>query len=205
MDHLIIDSISMRISGGIAKGVPLSVPAGDAVRPATDGLRQALFSSLGARVEGAKFLDLFAGSGAYGLEALSRGATRGVFVECSPRSLACLRRNLLAVAKSLGKSADQLAAISSADVGVWKPHAGDPPPDLIFVDPPYDSIAGLAPALLGRLAGWVDPANDPLLFFETPGEVSIVSDEWIQFKRLGGTKPRQPGISVFRLRPPASG
>ena len=195
----------MRISGGIAKGVPLRVPAGDAVRPATDGLRQALFSSLGARVEGAVFLDLFAGSGAYGLEALSRGAARGFFVENNSRSLACLQRNLIAVSKSLGKAPDQLAHISSADVGVWKPRAEDPSPDLVFVDPPYDLIVGLAPALLGRLAQWVNPAVDPLVFFETPGEISIVSDAWIQFKRLGGTKPRQPGISAFRLRPPDSG
>lgn len=195
----------MRISGGIAKGIPLVVPAGDAVRPATDGMRQALFSSLGARVEGARFLDLFAGSGAYGLEALSRGAASGIFVEHNSRSLACLRRNLLAVAKSLGKSANPPAHVSSADVGVWKPRTGDPTPNLIFVDPPYDLITGLAPALLGRLAQWVNPADDPLVFFETPGEISIVSDVWIPFKRLGGTRPRQPGISAFRLRPPPPG
>ncbi len=56
----------MRISGGLARGIELSVPRGDAVRPATDGMRQAVFSSLGARVAGARFVDLFAGSGAYG-------------------------------------------------------------------------------------------------------------------------------------------
>jgi len=78
----------MRISGGIARGVPLAVPKGDAVRPATDGMRQAGLSSLGSRVVGAFFWDLFAGSGAYGLEALSRGAAGGIFVERSPRALA---------------------------------------------------------------------------------------------------------------------
>ena len=56
----------MRISGGAARGIPLAVPKGEAVRPATDGMRQAVFSSLGARVVGARFWDLFAGSGAYG-------------------------------------------------------------------------------------------------------------------------------------------
>ncbi len=59
----------MRITGGLARGIPLILPKGDAVRPATDALRQAVFSSLAARVPAARFLDLFAGSGAYGLEA----------------------------------------------------------------------------------------------------------------------------------------
>src|SRR5258705_11275862 len=72
--------LSMRISGGVARGIPLVVPKGDAVRPATDGMRQAVFSSLGGRVVDACFLDLFAGSGAYGLEALSRGAAGGGFL-----------------------------------------------------------------------------------------------------------------------------
>ena len=76
-------------------------PKGDAVRPATDGLRQAIFSSLGERVVGARFLDLFAGSGAYGLEALSRGAGGGTFVEKNAKAVACLRQNLASVCKSV--------------------------------------------------------------------------------------------------------
>ena len=93
----------MRISGGGARGIPLRVPKGDAVRPATDALRQAIFSSLAQRVPGARFLDLFAGSGAYGLEALSRGAVGGVFVENNFQALGCLRQNVAAVCKSLGR------------------------------------------------------------------------------------------------------
>jgi hypothetical protein len=69
----------MRISGGAARGAVLAVPKGDAVRPATDGMRQAVFSALGARLAGARFADLFAGSGGYGLEAWSRGAAGGVY------------------------------------------------------------------------------------------------------------------------------
>src|SRR3954465_11512303 len=91
----------MRITGGIARGIPLVVPKGDAVRPATDAMRQAVFSSLGARTVGARFLDLFAGSGADGLEALSRGAAGGVFVEQNAKAVACLRQNIAAVCKSL--------------------------------------------------------------------------------------------------------
>ena len=96
----------MRISGGLARGIELSVPKGDAVRPATDGMRQAVFSSLGPRVAGARFVDLFAGSGAYGLEAFSRGASGGTFVEQNAKAAACLRKNIAAVCRSLGKGGE---------------------------------------------------------------------------------------------------
>src|SRR3954466_4166381 len=103
----------MRISGGIAKGITLAVPRGDRVRPATDGLRQAVFSSLGDRVVAARFLDLFAGSGAYGLEALSRGAAGGSFVELNARAAACVRQNIAAVCKSMGRDENDLAVIQA--------------------------------------------------------------------------------------------
>src|ERR1035437_9316558 len=137
----------MRISGGQARGIPLIVPKGDAVRPATDGMRQAAFSSLGGYVTGARFLDLFAGSGAYGLEALSRGAAGGGGGGgCCAKKPAggppCLRRNLAAVCKSLGRD--------PAGVEVWQADAltmapTDPLPDLVFIDPPYHLIADRAP------------------------------------------------------------
>src|SRR5512141_2656208 len=101
----------MRITGGHARGIPLVLPKGDAVRPATDALRQAVFSSLAARVPGARFLDLFAGSGAYGLEAFSRGAAGGVFVEHNARTVAFIRQNIAAVAKSLGREPGELHVI----------------------------------------------------------------------------------------------
>ena len=103
----------MRISGGAARGIPLMVPKGDAVRPATDGMRQAVFSSLGGRVVDAQFLDLFAGSGAYGLEALSRGAAGGIFVEQNGKTVECLRRNIAAVCKSLRRDATNLLIVQA--------------------------------------------------------------------------------------------
>ena len=98
----------MRITGGQARGIPLTLPKGDAVRPATDALRQAVFSSLAARVPGVRFLDLFAGSGAYGLEALSRGDSGAVFVEKDARTAGFIRGNIAAVCKSLGRTPDGL-------------------------------------------------------------------------------------------------
>src|SRR5436189_4564553 len=110
----------MRISGGVARGIPLRVPKGDAVRPATDGIRQSVFSSLAARVAGARFLDLFAGSGAYGLEALSRGAAGGTFVEKDARTVEFIHRNLAAVCKSLGRTTEGLQVVT-ADATVVMP------------------------------------------------------------------------------------
>lgn len=104
----------MRITGGAARGIPLKAPAGDAVRPATDAMRQAVFSSLGGVVVNAYFLDLFAGTGGYGLEALSRGAAGGVFIERNAKAAACLRANLTAVRKSLGSARRSSAPPSPA-------------------------------------------------------------------------------------------
>ena len=194
----------MRISGGTARGIPLSVPAGDAVRPATDGLRQALFSSLAPRLAGARFVDLFAGSGAYGLEALSRGAESGVFVERHARTAGLIRQNLAAVARSLRREPRDLGEVIAADAVTWTPRPGTPPADLVFIDPPYEVIAELAPRLFASVAGWLPPGGDPLLVFETPGELALTDHRWVAVKRIGGTGARQPGVTLFR-RAPSSG
>src|ERR1019366_4190393 len=129
----------MRISGGVARGIPLVAPKGDAVRPATDGMRQAVFSSLGASVGGGRVLDLFSGSGAYGLEAVSRGAGSGVFVEQNAKAAACVRRNLAAVCKSAGRDAREFAVLQTDARTV--PLGGVEVPGLVFIDPPYEIIA----------------------------------------------------------------
>jgi 16S rRNA (guanine966-N2)-methyltransferase len=185
----------MRISGGAARGIPLLVPKGDAVRPATDGLRQAVFSSLAARVPGARFLDLFAGSGAYGLEALSRGAQGGVFVEQNARAADCLRRNLTAVCKSLRRSEDGLQVIT-ADASTV-PLVDGPTPDLVFIDPPYDLIVDLVVPLFTRLSAALAEQPDPVIVFEMPGGVEFEPTGWTAVKRLGKGF-RQPSAVFFR-------
>jgi len=186
----------MRISGGVARGIPLLAPKGDVVRPATDGLRQAVFSSLGGRVAGARFLDLFAGSGAYGLEALSRGAIAGAFVEKNGKAVSCLRQNIAAVCKSLGRD--------SAGIGVFTADALHLPteairetPDLVFIDPPYAIIAELAPSLFARLDEILAAKPEAVVVFEMPGELELAPSGWRQLKRLGkGT--RQPTAVFFQ-------
>ncbi|MDE3084172.1 MAG: RsmD family RNA methyltransferase, partial [Verrucomicrobiota bacterium] len=180
----------MRISGGVARGIPLRVPAGDAVRPATDGLRQAVFSSLGACVVGAVFWDLFAGSGAYGLEALSRGAAGGIFVEKNAKTMACLRANLAAVSKSVGR--EPSCEVAQADALGWARRLGEGGADLVFVDPPYDLIAGVAPRLFEYFAVRLAEKPEALLIFELPGEMQLTPPGWTCVKRVGGSGARQP-------------
>ena len=186
----------MRISGGGARGIPLIVPKGDAVRPATDGMRQAVFSSLGGRVAGARFLDLFAGSGAYGLEALSRGASTGLFVEQSAKAIACLRQNIAAVCKSLGRTSDDLRVLQ-ADARSVPEGGATAAPDLVFVDPPYDLIAEVVPVLFARFTAVLAGKPEAIVVFEAPGELELSPDGWVLLKRLG-KGARQPTVAFFR-------
>lgn len=188
----------MRITGGHARGIPLLVPKGDRVRPATDGLRQAVFSSLAPLIGGARFLDLFAGSGAYGLEALSRGAAGGVWVERHARTLACLRRNVAAVCRSLGRGEEELHVLQADAVTAPWPEAS--PPDIVFIDPPYEQVREVAAALFPRLSALVAAHSDALVLLEAPGEVELTPPGWACVKRLG-KGAHQPTVAFFKPRP----
>ena len=183
----------MRITGGQARGIPLTLPKGDAVRPATDAMRQAVFSSLAARVVGARFLDLFAGSGAYGLEALSRGAAGGTFVEQDARTVEFIHRNIAAVCKSLGRATSDLRVVTADAAGTMSGEI----PDLVFIDPPYDLISEVAPRLFARLDEWLAAEPDPVVVFEMPGELNLAPAGWTCVKRLG-KGVRQPTVAIFR-------
>ncbi|WP_414903068.1 16S rRNA (guanine(966)-N(2))-methyltransferase RsmD [Sphingomonas flavalba] len=145
----------MRIIAGIWRGRPLTAPAGHATRPTSDRTREALFSMLASRLgtfEGLRVVDLFAGSGALGFEALSRGAAHCTFVEQDSAAIAAIRAN----AAKLGATAD--IRTQSATVFAGGPF------DLIFADAPYGS--GLGQQALARVAlapgGWasIETARD---------------------------------------------
>ncbi len=123
----------MRIVAGQTKGRKLLVPKGKGVRPTADRVREALFSSLGQRVDGAVVLDLFAGSGALGLEALSRGAKRAVFVEKARESQQIVGQNIVNLgfesrARIIKGEAFQGLRLLEKEGGLFT---------LIFLDPPY--------------------------------------------------------------------
>jgi 16S rRNA (guanine966-N2)-methyltransferase len=159
-------------------------------------MRQAVFSSLGASVVGAVFWDLFAGSGAYGLEALSRGAARGIFVERSPKALACLKSNIAAVGKSIGRELDPAWAVE-ASVLSWALPEGEAAADLVFVDPPYEMIPDVAPMLFPRLVAALASRPDALVLFEMPGELDLTPEGWRCVKRVG-KGAHQPTVACFR-------
>lgn len=133
----------MRVIAGTYGGRRLVAPAGTATRPTSDRVREALFSLLGP-LDGARVLDLFAGSGALGIEALSRGAAFAAFVDRDRRALQALRTNLAALAIPDAAVAvhaqDAVAALKKAS------ERGDAY-DVVFLDPPYAAGARLAPAL----------------------------------------------------------
>jgi len=120
----------MRVTGGIGRGRRLKVPAGSRVRPTSDKVKQALFNILGDKVEGSVFLDLYAGAGSVGIEALSRGAERVVFVDSSRVSLDVVKHNIDQM--GLGDHAD--LSLSRAETFLKKKSG---PYTLVFLDPPY--------------------------------------------------------------------
>lgn len=122
----------MRITGGEWCGRKILVPASDAVRPTQDRVRESLFSIIMHATPGARFLDLFAGSGAVGLEALSRGAEEAFFVEADRKCFETLKRNLTAF------GIDPRTASAQADADKWVKACGKNQQfDIIFADPPY--------------------------------------------------------------------
>jgi 16S rRNA (guanine966-N2)-methyltransferase len=149
---------SMRIVGGQLRGKALTAPTGRLTRPTSDRAREALFNVLSHAswspgLEGRRVLDLFAGSGALGFEALSRGASFCLFVETDAAARGAIRENIEALALF---GSTRLHRRSATDLGV-KPAGLAEPFDLVFLDPPYGQ--GLGEAALPRLApgGWIAP------------------------------------------------
>ena len=124
----------MRIAGGEFRGRVLLVPKSGEIRPTQDRVREALFSMLMNAVPGADFLDLFAGSGAVGFEALSRGAKSAVFVERNPRHADIIVKN---AATLLGNARASAASVIRADAYAFIERYAGSGFDIVFADPPY--------------------------------------------------------------------
>ena len=137
----------MRVIGGTFRSRTLQAPAGAATRPTSDRLRETLFNVLAPRIERARFLALYAGSGAVGIEALSRGAADAVFVERASPALKALRANLARLEIREGAS-----VVASSVTAFLRAASAGERFDVVFLDPPYDA-AGEYATVLGVLGG----------------------------------------------------
>lgn len=152
----------MRIVGGEWRGRTIKAPRGDAVRPTLDRVREAWMSIIQLSLPGARVLDLFAGSGALGIEALSRGASRAEFVDADRRSLDVVRANLATLGaedRSTLTRADALAFADALPPGAY---------DVVFADPPYATDAAV------RLATrWLESPFSEVIGIEHPRSVTM--------------------------------
>ena len=165
----------MRVIAGTARGRPLVAPRGTATRPIADRVKETLFAILGERVIDARVLDLYAGSGAVGIEALSRGAAHSDFVETDRRALVAIRENL----ERTGLAT--LASVHSTDVLRYLEGPAAERFGSAFVDPPYVERAILAP--LERLGAHL-----------APRAMVVVKHHWRT------EIPEPPGLARWRVR-----
>ena len=156
----------MRVIAGLAKGRRLTAPPGEATRPTTDRVKEAMFSSLLPRLPAARVLDLFAGSGALGIEALSRGAEHVTFVERAGRAIEALRHNLEVTALVGG------AEVVARDVATALTPGGGVRGqfDVAVLDPPYDVDRGELRDLLAALVPYLAPGAIVVLELATRGD-----------------------------------
>ena len=158
----------MRVIAGTARRLLLKTIPGDETRPTTDKIKETLFNMINFDLPGARFLDLYAGSGAIGIEALSRGAVKAVFVENSTKAAACIRDNLEHTHFTQEGElivADALAALTRLE------HTMKEPFDIIFMDPPYDR--GLEQSALRYLGSSRHENEDTLFIVEMSGKADI--------------------------------
>ena len=170
----------IRIIGGSLRGSRLLVPESPGLRPTPDRLRETLFNWLAPWIEGARCLDLFAGTGALGIEALSRGAASCQFVEKSAPLASALRANLERL-KTQG-------SVVQTDALTWL--AGKVEPfDVVFVDPPFAEQLWLPTLAALQDRGWF--AEHALLYVESPTEVSLPQPEhWRLWREASAAKLR---------------
>jgi 16S rRNA (guanine966-N2)-methyltransferase len=174
---------TLRIIGGIWRGRRLRFPPSPEIRPTPDRVRETLFNWVAARVPGARCLDLFAGSGALGLEALSRGAAHVTFVERDP---AAARE----IASRLAEWGARTASVEHADARRFLERTPAAPCDIVFLDPPFASSLLDETAARLEQGGWL--ADGALIYVECRAEAGARTD---------GGAGKRPAASVPRVPP----
>ncbi len=179
----------MRVIAGTARSLPLRTLDGVETRPTTDRIKETLFNIIQGGIPGCRFLDLFAGSGGIGIEALSRGADRAVFVEQSRAACDCIRRNLAftrLASKASVVEADVFRAIGRLE--------GEEAFDYIFLDPPYNQ--GLERRVLEELRGRSFVGPDTVIVIEASRQTPFGYLEEIGY-RLIKRKEYKTNVHMF--------
>jgi 16S rRNA (guanine966-N2)-methyltransferase len=176
----------LRIIGGRHRGRRLQFPAGIDIRPTPDRVRETLFNWLQPRIEGARVLDLFAGSGALGLEALSRGAAHVTFVERDRRACAAIET----LARDWRETAFR---VESGDALAWLARTKHEAYDIVFLDPPYDAELTV-PAAAALARSWLAP--DARVYLERRARVALpeMPDGW---RELRAGRAGEVGYHLF--------
>ncbi len=169
----------MRVIAGVARSLPLKTVPGDQTRPTTDRIKETLFNMLHASLPGSRFLDLFSGSGGIGIEALSRGAEKAVFVDSAKEAENVILSNLAFThlqEKAWVIRADVLTAISRIEAVEKEPF------HFIFMDPPYDQ--GLEFSALKRLHDSPIVSKDTVLIYEASMKADLSEAERLGYEIL---------------------
>lgn len=161
----------MRVISGTAKGRQLTAPEAGGTRPLTDRAREGIFSAIGGWVEDAEVLDLYAGSGSFGIEALSRGAARAVFVENAWMALEALRQNLTTVGFG-----DQAVIISQSVADFLKRPQGRF--HLFFLDPPWSLATSIAAEQMLLAAGLGEDGAEMVIHRRYPDQLPVLPSGW---------------------------
>ena len=171
----------------------LGTPPGLKTRPASDAMREALFSSIGNSIQGRKFADLFSGTGAYGLETWSRGGSKGTFVEFDPRCVQLIRENISRVAKSGPIDPRNLEVVCS-NVFKWRSfekHSFD----MVFADPPYDQLKEIEMKLFELADNLL--GNHGLFIVEHAADLRPEMSGWELVKQLGKKRGNGPSLTLW--------
>lgn len=175
----------MRVIAGSAKGIRLASVPGETTRPITDRVKESLFDILGDLVVGARMLDLFAGTGSVGIEALSRGAREVVFVERDRRALAVIRRNLAATRLA------ERARVVAADVFDYLRQPPDEPFDLIYIAPPQYRRLWVQTLQAIDQPGYLSPDGLAIV------QIFPKEDEVVALEHLERTEERKYGSTLL--------
>jgi len=186
-------NVAVRVIGGTARGRKLKAPSGGKTRPTSDRVREAVFNVISRKLEGARVLDLFAGSGAMGIEALSRGAERAVFVESGRKTTELIRENLVACGfEKLG-----LVIRKKLPGGLDGIMEREGPFEIVFMDPPYEK--GLAAKALAELARTSSEAAFETVVVEHSRREKLPENEG-RFERVGQRKYGTTHITVYERK-----